>query len=207
MKHSPVDRLDILELLALADDAATRRDVAAYVACFTDDAVLDGGMGEHRGKAAMEGAVGPIWQAEGDRSVHLTTNAVIESDLSSEDRAVATFCDDHLGSGPCDRPQCLEHHPPSREKSERLASCTTNRPISARDVGVSHTTFWPFLPVKGAPESTGRAVATSGQRHRGRPSKGSTDPSEPPPENSSSQRSRHDHGGVTCHQKTLPRRR
>jgi ketosteroid isomerase-like protein len=89
VKHSPVDRLDILELLALADDAATRRDVAAYVACFTDDAVLDGGMGEHRGKAAMEGAVGPIWQAEGDRSVHLTTNAVIESDLSSEDRAVA----------------------------------------------------------------------------------------------------------------------
>jgi ketosteroid isomerase-like protein len=89
VKHSPVDRLDALELLALADDAATRRDVAAYVACFTDDAVLDGGMGEHRGKAAMEGAVGPIWQAEGDATVHLTTNAVIDSDPSSDDRAVA----------------------------------------------------------------------------------------------------------------------
>jgi ketosteroid isomerase-like protein len=89
VKHSPVDRLDILELLALADDAATRRDVTAYVACFTDDVVLDGGMGEHRGKAAMEGAVGRIWQAEGDASVHLTTNAVIEPDSSTDDRAVA----------------------------------------------------------------------------------------------------------------------
>lgn len=89
MKHSPADRLDILELLALADDAATRRDAVAYVACFTEDAVLNGGIGEHRGKAALEGAVGPIWQAEGDTSVHLTTNAVIESDPSSEDRAVA----------------------------------------------------------------------------------------------------------------------
>jgi ketosteroid isomerase-like protein len=89
VKHSTADRLDILELLALADDAATRRDVAAYVGCFTDDAVLDGGMGEHRGRAALEGAVGPIWQAEGDTSVHLTTNAVIEPVSSTDDRAVA----------------------------------------------------------------------------------------------------------------------
>jgi ketosteroid isomerase-like protein len=89
MTYSPADRLDILALLALADNAATRRDVAAYVACFTDDAVLDGGMGEHRGRAAMEGDVGPIWQAEGDTSVHLTTNAVIEAHSSSDDRAVA----------------------------------------------------------------------------------------------------------------------
>ncbi len=89
MSHSPADRLDILELLALADNAATRRDVGAYVACFTDDAVLDGGMGEHRGRAAMEGAVGPIWQAEGDTSVHLTINAVVEPDSGADDRAVA----------------------------------------------------------------------------------------------------------------------
>jgi hypothetical protein len=89
VKLSPNERLDILELLAFADDAATRRDVAAYVACFTEDAVLDGGMGEHRGRAAMEGAVGPIWHAEGDTSVHVTTNAVIEPDSSTDDRAVA----------------------------------------------------------------------------------------------------------------------
>jgi ketosteroid isomerase-like protein len=89
VRHSPVDRLDILELLALADDAATRRDAAAYIACFTEDAVLDGGMGVHRGKATMEGVVGPIWQAEGHASVHLTTNAVIEADSSTDDGAVA----------------------------------------------------------------------------------------------------------------------
>jgi hypothetical protein len=89
MRHSAADRLDILDLLASADNAATRRDVASYLACFTDDAVLDGGMGEHRGKAALEGAVGPIWQAEGDASVHLTTNAVVELDSRADDRAVA----------------------------------------------------------------------------------------------------------------------
>jgi ketosteroid isomerase-like protein len=87
--HSPADRLDILELLALADDAATRRDTAAYVACFTEDAVLSGGMGEHRGRVALEEAVGPIWQAEGGTSVHLTTNSVVEPDSSADDRAVA----------------------------------------------------------------------------------------------------------------------
>jgi hypothetical protein len=89
VKHSPADRLDILELLAFADDAATRRDVAAYIACFTEDAVLDAGMGEHRGRAAMEVAVGPIWLAEGETSVHLTANAVIEPDSSTDGRAVA----------------------------------------------------------------------------------------------------------------------
>jgi len=89
VKHSPADRLDVLELSALAYDAATRRDAAAYVACFTEDAVLDGGMGEHRGRAAMEGTVGPIWQAEGDASVHLTTIEVIEPDSSIDDGAVA----------------------------------------------------------------------------------------------------------------------
>jgi ketosteroid isomerase-like protein len=86
---SVTDRVDIGELLALADNAATRRDVAAYVACVTDDAVLDGGMGEHRGRTAMEKAVGPIWEAEGVTSVHLTTNAVVEPDSSADDRAVA----------------------------------------------------------------------------------------------------------------------
>jgi ketosteroid isomerase-like protein len=102
-----------LELSALAYDAATRRDAAAYVACFTEDAVLDGGMGEHRGRAAMEGTVGPIWQAEGDASVHLTTIEVIEPDSSIDDRAVAHSVLVILGPRAGGRPQCLEHHPPS----------------------------------------------------------------------------------------------
>ena len=89
MTHSATDRLDILEILALADSAATRRDIDAYVACFTNDAVLDGGMGEHRGKEALMASVGPIWEAEGSASVHLTTNAVVESRSIADDRAVA----------------------------------------------------------------------------------------------------------------------
>jgi ketosteroid isomerase-like protein len=113
VKHSPADRLDVLELSALAYDAATRRDAAAYVACFTEDAVLDGGMGEHRGRAAMEGTVGPIWQAEGDASVHLTTIEVIEPDSSIDDGAVAHSVLVILGPRAGGRPQCLEHHPPS----------------------------------------------------------------------------------------------
>jgi ketosteroid isomerase-like protein len=113
VKHTPADRLDVLELSALAYDAATRRDAAAYVACFTEDAVLDGGMGEHRGRAAMEGTVGPIWQAEGDASVHLTTIEVIEPDSSIDDRAVAHSVLVILGPRAGGRPQCLEHHPPS----------------------------------------------------------------------------------------------
>ncbi len=54
------DRLDILDVVARADDAATRRDADAYVAFFTDDAVLDGDKGEHRGKERLRQSVGPI---------------------------------------------------------------------------------------------------------------------------------------------------
>ena len=64
---SAEDRLDILELLARADNAATRRDAAAYVALFTDDAVLDGEKGEHRGRQALAEAVGPIWASRRPR--------------------------------------------------------------------------------------------------------------------------------------------
>jgi SnoaL-like domain len=72
------DRLDILELLARADNAATRRDTAAYVALFAEDGFLDGEKGEHRGRQALADTVGPIWASEGDASVHLTLNAVID---------------------------------------------------------------------------------------------------------------------------------
>jgi ketosteroid isomerase-like protein len=42
------DRLDILEIVARADSAATRRDADAYVSLFTDDAVLDGESGSRK---------------------------------------------------------------------------------------------------------------------------------------------------------------
>ncbi len=84
------DRLDILEVLAEADSAATSRNADAYVALFTDDAVLDGGMGEHRGKDTLRQSVGPIWEAEGEMSVHLTLNAVVREIEGQPDQAVAT---------------------------------------------------------------------------------------------------------------------
>jgi ketosteroid isomerase-like protein len=90
MTLSAVDRLDILDVLARADSAASRRDADAYVAYFTDDAVLDGVKGEHRGKELLRQSLGPIWQAEGAASVHLTLNAVIDPVDEGPMRAVAT---------------------------------------------------------------------------------------------------------------------
>jgi hypothetical protein len=86
---SAEDRLDILELLSRADNAASLRDGAAYVALFTKDGVLDGEKGEHRGHAALRAAVDTVWGSEGPASVHLTLNAVIEPVEGQPDRATA----------------------------------------------------------------------------------------------------------------------
>jgi ketosteroid isomerase-like protein len=87
---STEDRLDILELLSRADNAASRRDAAAYVALFTEDGVLDGEKGEHRGPAALSQAVTAVWASEATTSVHLTLNAVIDPVAGHPDRATAT---------------------------------------------------------------------------------------------------------------------
>ena len=50
---SPADRLDILDLLTRADAAASARDAAAYLALFTNDAVLDGDQGNYHGREAL----------------------------------------------------------------------------------------------------------------------------------------------------------
>jgi ketosteroid isomerase-like protein len=84
------DRFDILDVVARADGAATRRDADAYVALFTEDAVLDGAMGEHRGREALRRSVGPIWRSEGATTAHLTLNAVVDPVDGQPDRAVTT---------------------------------------------------------------------------------------------------------------------
>jgi ketosteroid isomerase-like protein len=89
MMLSVADRLDILDLLVRADSAATRRDVDAYVACFTDDAVLDGIKDEHRGRVLLRQSVGPIWESEGTTNVHLTLNPLVESADDAPDSAIA----------------------------------------------------------------------------------------------------------------------
>ena len=90
MTLSADDRLDILELLARADNAATLRDSTAYVALFVEDGILDGEKGEHRGSRALAEAVGPIWASEGAASVHLTLNVVIDPVPGDPERATAT---------------------------------------------------------------------------------------------------------------------
>jgi ketosteroid isomerase-like protein len=87
---SDTDRLDILELLARADNAASRRDAATYISYFTEDAILEGAKGEHRGRNALAEAVGPIWGSEGTATAHLTLNAVIDPVDGQPDRATAT---------------------------------------------------------------------------------------------------------------------
>jgi ketosteroid isomerase-like protein len=84
------DRLDILEVVARADSAATRRDASAYVSFFTDDAVLDGEKGEYRGKELLRQSVVPIWMAEGPMSTHVTLNTVVSGVEHHPDRAIAT---------------------------------------------------------------------------------------------------------------------
>jgi ketosteroid isomerase-like protein len=84
------DRLDILEVLTRAEMAATARDADAYVELFTDDAVLDGAQGVHRGKQALLQAVGPIWAGEGSATFHLLLNAVIDRVNADCDEAIAT---------------------------------------------------------------------------------------------------------------------
>jgi hypothetical protein len=86
---SAADRLDILELLAKADSAASRRNAAAYVDLFVADALLDGAQGRYEGRAAIAASVGPIWAREGPTTVHLTLNAVL-APADDADHVVAT---------------------------------------------------------------------------------------------------------------------
>jgi ketosteroid isomerase-like protein len=72
------DRLAILDTITRADEAASHRDADAYVAVFTDDAVLDGTQGRHAGREALRAGVRPVWAAEGPATLHLTLNPVVE---------------------------------------------------------------------------------------------------------------------------------
>jgi hypothetical protein len=83
------DRLNILDLIARADNAASRRDRDAYVELFTDDVILDGDQGTHVGKETLREAVGPIWAREGTASLHVTLNPTLEIVGSSTEEVIA----------------------------------------------------------------------------------------------------------------------
>jgi ketosteroid isomerase-like protein len=86
---STSDRVEILEILYRADAAASARDVNAYVALFTDDAVLDGEQGIHVGKAALRAGVREVWSKESPHSLHLTLNPVVTPDQADGERVLA----------------------------------------------------------------------------------------------------------------------
>ncbi len=88
MTLSAADRLAILDVITRADEAASRRDADAYVALFTEDAVLDGTQGRHVGRQALRSGVGPIWAAEGPVTLHLTLNPVVEPGPSGDQATV-----------------------------------------------------------------------------------------------------------------------
>ena len=88
MTLSAADQLAILDVITRADEAASRRDPDAYVALFTEDAVLDGTQGRHVGRKALRSGVGPIWAAEGPVTLHLTLNPVVEPGPSGDQATV-----------------------------------------------------------------------------------------------------------------------
>jgi uncharacterized protein (TIGR02246 family) len=88
MTLSAADQLAILDVITRADEAASHRDADAYVALFTEDAVLDGTQGRHVGRQALRSGVGPIWAAEGPATLHLTLNPVIEPGPSGDQATV-----------------------------------------------------------------------------------------------------------------------
>ena len=59
------DRLAILDLAARVNEAASRRDVAAYLNYFTTDGTLEGDMGTFSGQDALREGLTPIWEREG----------------------------------------------------------------------------------------------------------------------------------------------
>jgi ketosteroid isomerase-like protein len=88
MSLPAADQLAILDIVTRADDAASRRDADAYVALFSEDAVLDGTQGRHAGRQALRAAVGPVWAAEGPATLHLTLNPVVEPGPSDDQATV-----------------------------------------------------------------------------------------------------------------------
>jgi ketosteroid isomerase-like protein len=72
------DRLELLQLVARADNCATARDAAGYVALFTEDGAMLGAMGEAHGRAALGKAVAEVWAREPPGTLHLTLNAVVD---------------------------------------------------------------------------------------------------------------------------------
>lgn len=74
---STADRLEILDVVARADDFATARDVQGYLGLTTEDMLLDGGEGTHRGRTALPDALAHIWSAEAPGTRHVSVGVTV----------------------------------------------------------------------------------------------------------------------------------
>jgi uncharacterized protein (TIGR02246 family) len=78
MSLTAVESLEIMQLVARADNCATARDADGYAELFTEDGMMTGVMGRARGRAALRDAVAAVWAAEPPRTLHLTLNVTID---------------------------------------------------------------------------------------------------------------------------------
>jgi hypothetical protein len=99
MSLEPGDVLEILQLVALADDRASARDADGYAALFAEDAVMDGDMGRAEGRTELAAAVARVWAAEPAGTMHLTLNAVLD-DSGSEPAVDSVMLMVGTGSSP-----------------------------------------------------------------------------------------------------------
>jgi uncharacterized protein (TIGR02246 family) len=77
---SVADREAIENLVRSADEAATRRDGAAYAALYAEDGVMQGSKGNAEGREAIRAAVKAVWAGELAGSQHLTRELTIEEE-------------------------------------------------------------------------------------------------------------------------------
>ena len=78
MSLTAAESLEIMQLVARADNCATARDAEGYAELFTEEGVMTGVMGTARGRAALRDAVTDVWTAEPPRTLHLTLNVAID---------------------------------------------------------------------------------------------------------------------------------
>lgn len=72
------DLLTIMQLIVQADQLASQKDAANYVALFAKNGVIEGTQGNATGHEELKKMVKDVWQKEGT-TLHLTNSVLIKS--------------------------------------------------------------------------------------------------------------------------------
>lgn len=86
MSLNAEDSLAILQLVAVADDCASARDVDGYIELFTEDGVMTSAMGNATGREELADTIAAMWFEEPTGTLHLTLNPMI--DETDDDPAI-----------------------------------------------------------------------------------------------------------------------